>query len=84
MPYYSVPNGEGGWVPFSERVAMLHDPHQAKLAAELFLTDKYLPAKCLKVAFDKNSELSDWRATLIAKQPAARGCTCRPAQCSQS
>ena len=54
LPYYSVPNGQGGFIPFAERVAMLQDPKTSKVATELFLTDKYLPAKCLKMAFDKS------------------------------
>lgn len=45
---------------------MLQDPKTSEVATELFLTDKYLPAKCLKMAFDKKRGLSNWRATLIA------------------
>ena len=44
---------------------MLQHLETSELATELFLTE-YLPAKCLKMTFDKKSELSNWRATLIA------------------
>ena len=53
-------------MPFSERVAMLQCPLTSDLAHELFLTDKYLPAKCLQRAFENKHELSGWRAGLIA------------------
>ena len=45
---------------------MLQDPKTSEVPTELFLTDKYLPDKCLKMAFDKKRELSNRRATLIA------------------
>ena len=49
---------------------MLQDLKTSEAATQLFLTDKYLPGKCLTMAFERTqpalSELSDWRATLIA------------------
>ena len=46
MPYHSIPDGKGGWVPMAQRVQELQDPATKALAEQLYLTDQFLPGKC--------------------------------------
>ena len=68
FPYYSVPDGDNGWVPVHERHAMMQHPDEAvrEVAHRLFVTDAYLPDNCVKEAWKKNKRCTEQRAGLVA------------------
>jgi len=68
FPFYTVADGESGWVPVHERHAeMQHEDEAVRaIAHDLYVTDKWLPDNCVKRAWRSSPYCSPRRARLIA------------------
>jgi hypothetical protein len=68
FPYYTIADGNGGWVPLHERDAMMHDADERvrNLAHELFVTDKWMPENIVLAAWRRNPECDDRRVKQVA------------------
>jgi hypothetical protein len=68
FPYYTIADGNGGWVPLHERDAMMADTDERvrKLAHELFVTDKWLPENGVLAAWRRNPECDERRVKQVA------------------
>ena len=68
FPFYTVADGDNGWVPVHERHAEMHHEDEAvrALAHDLYVTDKWLPDNCVKRAWRSMPLCSPFRARLIA------------------
>ena len=68
FPYYTIADGNGGWVPLHERDAKMHDADERvrNLAHELFVSDKWMPENIVLAAWRRNPECDDRRVKQVA------------------
>jgi hypothetical protein len=68
FPFYTVADGDNGWVPVHEQHAELqHEDEEVRaLAHDLYVTDNWLPDNCVKRAWRSMPHCSPFRARLIA------------------
>ena len=68
FPYYTIADGNGGWVPLHERDAMMHDADERvrNVAHELFVTDKWMPENSVLAAWRRNPECDNRRVKHVA------------------